>query len=1008
MPDKDNNVIISMFDPKTGQTFNANGKEAEMYAKRGMVERSTVRETGMFPSEGTLDKGWDRPDMANIYENLPQGLQGAEVLPDAEPDNRTTRVFDPFHAADIISPAAKATEISYKTNTERVDVIDPDGQIQSIPKDNVAKAIGLGYKVTGTITTPQLPVIPVGTTTAPGKTVVLDPEGNLQSIDTAKLDQAKQMGYKTQSDAASDSVVNILKSKYGDTGVELLNMVHSGLNSLVYGEGDKALSNITNLVTPHLGADNIKILEEKYGIPQDQLGQTIVNAFHKIANESPISSTIGGVGGAVIPMLATGGAGVLGEGALAGKAAAGVKALVGTSSFGVRMLGSALGEAAGGAVLMTPQILAQGIINKDPVAAGETLAWGALTGGGLGTLMQGAREATVGIKAGIEGLQDIINNKNSTLNSIVGNEENVAKVPLSAAEREDAINKIAANGGEGKIPDTKEVVTPTYLTDKLLGDALGMSPTARSKFGSTIAQQHEKLGELIDYIGKDEISKMNNKEFAQSIIDANNETGPKIGRLINMLDNVSTKQKDIIMRPSVFTQKIALENLAKGFEGEPMFAAERKVIKTAIDQLDAVAGKDSVLSFKDQQDYKKLLQSKVKYNVADSSSLNDTKKQVAAIARQEMDDAGDRISQLSGNPEIVDAWIKQKKMFGLTNSLYDHAEKVINGKESKSLDFGHLMGAVGGHMIGSALGVPGLGTLIGAVGQKIGSQWIRENAPTKIASFLRKNEMNPNFPTYIVLDAAKILDSKIKEIPKILRSPVIPIVASNAIKNSLGEESNGLSKQQQFERHANQLNNMVSNTDVLKSQISSMSMPIIHYHPEVGQAMDNALMTRIQYLHDNLPKQMSEPEAFSKDKPFVPSLQQINDYSKILAVAEDPFHVIQELKNGTLTAKQVEAMSVLNPAILSKIRDKIMEEAYSGGDTGLDYQQKLGAAMLMGQDLGTGWKNVQQYQSMYGPASPAQQMGAGPPPKQHGKGGSKLNVDKMPGAQYTQSQRLSK
>ena len=88
---------------------------------------------------------------------------------------------------------------------ERVDVIDPNGQSQSIPKENIAKAIQLGYKVTGTVTTPSLPVVPVGTPTEPGKTVVVDPNGQLQSIDSAKVEQARQMGYKTQSDAASDS-----------------------------------------------------------------------------------------------------------------------------------------------------------------------------------------------------------------------------------------------------------------------------------------------------------------------------------------------------------------------------------------------------------------------------------------------------------------------------------------------------------------------------------------------------------------------------------------------------------------------------------------------------------------------------------------------------------------------------------------------------------------------------------------------------------------------------------
>ena len=559
-------------------------------------------------------------------------------------------------------------------------------------------------------------------------------------------------------------IVKALKDKFGNTGTDLLNLVHSGLNSFAYGQGDKVLSTIANLVTPHIGEDNINKLQEQYGIPEDQVGQTIVNAFHKISNESPISSIAGGIGGAIAPMLLTGGTGLLGEGALAGKAATGVKALVGTSSFGARVLGSTLGEAAGGAVLMTPQAMAQATLDKDPKAAGETLAWGALTGGGLGLVMQGAREGVADLKREVGNVQDMINSRKGALNnnSIMRNTENVATVPLTEEERNAAQTEAKKNAivtvEDQKIPNTKQVVTPTYLSDKLLGDVLNMSPTERAKFGDTVAKQHENLGALIDYLGVDNIKKMNNKRFAQEIINTNEETGPKIGNLIRRMDSVVATDPDQL--PSYFTQRDALQQLYDGFKDEPMFASERKVISDAIDHLEKISPDQGYITFDEQQKFKNLLQSKAKYNTADSSMLNTTRKQVAMIARQEMDDAGERVAKEAGEPELIDAWEKQKKMFGLTSALYDSAQKVVNGKEARTLEIGNLVGGLAGHMAGSALGIPGLGTLVGVLGQKLGDQWIRESAPTKIASFLRKNEMNPNFPTYIALDAAKLLEFK--------------------------------------------------------------------------------------------------------------------------------------------------------------------------------------------------------------------------------------------------------
>ena len=176
--------------------------------------------------------------------------------------------------------------------------------------------------------------------------------------------------------------------------------------------------------------------------------------------------------------------------------------------------------------------------------------------------------------------------------------------------------------------------------------------------------------------------------------------------------------------------------------------------------------------------------------------------------------------------------------------------------------------------------------------------------------------------------------------------------------------------------------------------------------PEVGKSLEDSLMAKIQFLHENLPKQMSAPVPFAKDQEWKPSAQQIDDFKKILAVAEDPFHVIHELKNGTLTTKQVGALSVMNPAILSRIREEIMKEGYSG-KSDLTYQQRLSASILLGQSLAEGMSQVHNLQSIYGPNSAANQP-AGPPPKKAGKGGSHLNSDKMPGAQYTQAQRQTK
>ncbi len=161
--------------------------------------------------------------------------------------------------------------------------------------------------------------------------------------------------------------------------------------------------------------------------------------------------------------------------------------------------------------------------------------------------------------------------------------------------------------------------------------------------------------------------------------------------------------------------------------------------------------------------------------------------------------------------------------------------------------------------------------------------------------------------------------------------------------------------------------------------------------------MQQDFNNKVLYLHQILhEKNNTEISPFKKQEKYQPTTSDLKEMTDQLAIAQNPFALLNGLKNGTVTAKQVATASVLNPAILQQIREEITKEAYSG-KSNLTYQQRLSASVIMGQAMDKSLKILPQLQSVY----------ATPNTNQQPKKSPKLNVSKMPSAQATTAQRIS-
>ncbi len=653
---------------------------------------------------------------------------------------------------------------------------------------------------------------------------------------------------------------------------------------------------------------------------------------------------------AAIPLsLAAGGTtGLFGEisaGAKLGKAAE--TAIVGAEGAGA--LRSAVGWTAGkaleGAVIASPQALAQGAIDKDLKGAAETLALGA----GLNVGLAGLGKA---IPAAIERI------KTSTIDSALreagATEETLTR--LGTAEQKNTFIKTMEEMGlkeESSAANVSNVMKKISVGENLLPILTKLDPL--------MGQEARVADSLMTQIG-DMVSKNTNKEVAPFI--------EKIGKDLQSLTDKSGN--------------ISLTNL-------------QKFVANVTEGLEHVKSDNVTLFNKTIQNegMKQLIE------LGDAAALKaDTKTAAEWINAKGATELGGTMYS-----KLMD--LKVPNSFS-SNPIFKLIKGILKSKVSH-LATGLVGGAIG-HGAGPVGAIAGMGA--GAVVHKAverGFDLLEHYASnigntSQTTGWLAKKASSPAIASYLAMDAAHNLTKQIDKIPDFVRQMSVKTgttftSSQSPIKDILGDHANGLSKEQQFAKLSQNLSMMAGNPELRQQHLQAITAPFAKDHPEFAKGLQDEYNTKIQYLHQIMPKNPNPPKPFTKDDKWKPSAADITDFENQLKIAQNPFALLDKFKEGKVTAKEVATASVLNPAILNHMRDQINSMAFSG-KVDLSYQQKLNASILMGTNMHASLDNVQALQSVYNTTQPEA------PPQTGGshKGGSHIKASAQ--SKETMSQRL--
>lgn len=257
-------------------------------------------------------------------------------------------------------------------------------------------------------------------------------------------------------------------------------------------------------------------------------------------------------------------------------------------------------------------------------------------------------------------------------------------------------------------------------------------------------------------------------------------------------------------------------------------------------------------------------------------------------------------------------------------------------------------------------------------------------AGTLIAGYqAAKTLMNP---PAAVRALAKV-ERAIQATDRVIDSGVSAIVKGGARASYIGrgEISAGLSREfgqdadssaRTFERRVAQIDKMAASPDLMQEELER-SVAGIHSHaPRIVAAMHSAKVRAIPFLSSKVPR---PPSVGVKPIKWTPSPAEIGKFNRYYKTVEKPLSVLKQAAAGTLTKESVEAMEVVYPDLLQKIRVELATKmAESKKD--VPYRSRPSISLLLGTPIDSSMtpRSIASNQMSYAESVGEPEQGPGP------------------------------
>jgi hypothetical protein len=738
-----------------------------------------------------------------------------------------------------------------------------------------------------------------------------------------------------------------------------------------------------------------------------KLAPELANEMAERKEAHPIASTVGEIGGAVAPMVLSGGTGAVAKGAalaptsLVGRAgsavARGAETVVGTEATGLlgRAMQRAIPMAAQGAVegaaYGAGQVVSENSLGDKEITAEKLLAGaehgmflGGAVGGGLGVATElGKAAAQKAFKFAGEGslktwLQDVADHQ--TIRALGGG---IKARNVEGAERR--VSEIAETVRNATLDDGTKVFKPFSNASELA-----------EKLAVAESQAGNRLSKVVDKI--------------EDITRANPEARPDVNRFLKKVDDEFLDAMKASREPEVRRRAERIESSIERFRPQPVEAApevapigkppksaasgEVDVSKAKLEPPNvadfpvppAPVAAPEPLTFKELRQARMDLDSAIYQERASAASgipnLPNPKLQAMERTRglleEEIERSADAASKLVGDEALAAAYHSEKRAFRDLRQAKEMAEqwqmRDFRNRATSPTDY---LTGIGSGIAAASGGLGGLASLGTGMLASAAHNVIRERGNSVLA-YAAERLANTNALSHVVAG----VDQKIEAGVRAALRTELPRVA---VQTS--------TKQAEFNKLADKVAAVQANpAEHVAQKVGGLSV----HAPGLAAAASNVIAQDMQYVAEKMPKR-------AVGTGMTGHIRGVSDADshkaqRIVKAIDKPLTVLKDIKSQRLTPSVAAAVRDRRPEIMQNIELQIATGLASGKRPSWETQKQL--TILTGKPVSfqqspafkASMQQIYQQQNQAGGGAPAP---------------SRRPATKLAAGQLTPSQKLN-
>ncbi len=185
------------------------------------------------------------------------------------------------------------------------------------------------------------------------------------------------------------------------------------------------------------------------------------------------------------------------------------------------------------------------------------------------------------------------------------------------------------------------------------------------------------------------------------------------------------------------------------------------------------------------------------------------------------------------------------------------------------------------------------------------------------------------------VDSAKLASKAFAEV-----SAPIAYAMTGSAKPAKRDES----QQKWFDDTRKQILAVAQSPEDWAGDFGKQAQPLADAAPMVADAVTGKALEVYSYLAKVMPKNPGMPLSLFND-PWKPADYEVQNFRKIVQVARAPLSILEDLKKGTVTIQQVDAVKALYPRLYESVLTQV-QQTINEPDTKVTYDQQLKLGQL--------------------------------------------------------------